>query len=403
MGADFFISYTHIDEAWAEWIAWHLHHTGRSVILQAWDFLPGSNFVHQMHQAAAKAERTIAVLSPAYLKSGFAEAEWAAAFARDPTGEKGLLVPVRVAECDVKGLLPQIVYIDFVGVTREQARDRLLQGISGERRMPASEPLFPGQDRSDAFPVPQLRSAPKPRRSLSEEEARARLDQDFWGAPPPDFPRSGGTWLGLMVLPEAQDGPYVDILCFGDTVFRSDVTQRLLSGNPAVLRTDRATEPHEGEHSLKLIQMDLDYRYPMRGVELAADGTVLFTGDIERRRRSYHFLADPYVIDERTACTTTTAFLMFASWYYRMLGLNTGDLYVGASLSGIDHKFIGIPPEHELCSFTFASHRLDDPLRFPLPPLKIDRAALEDAAPIAATVTQHAIRLFRVQNAYYGH
>ena len=48
-----------------------------------------------MQQAVAESERTIAVLSPAYLQSGFTAAEWAAAFARDPTGTQGLLLPVR--------------------------------------------------------------------------------------------------------------------------------------------------------------------------------------------------------------------------------------------------------------------------------------------------------------------
>ena len=42
--------------------------------------------------------------------SRFTSAEWAAAFARDPTGEKALLVPVRVAACDPPGLLRQIAY-----------------------------------------------------------------------------------------------------------------------------------------------------------------------------------------------------------------------------------------------------------------------------------------------------
>ena len=49
-----------------------------------------------MHEAAAKAERTVAVLSPDFLASKFTQAEWAAAFAQDPTGEKVTLVPVRV-------------------------------------------------------------------------------------------------------------------------------------------------------------------------------------------------------------------------------------------------------------------------------------------------------------------
>jgi hypothetical protein len=141
---NFFISYNRMDRLWAEWIAWQLEEAGYTTMLQAWDFRPGTNFVLAMHQAAVEAERTIAVLSPNYLDSHFAKPEWAAAFAQDPTGEKGLLLPVRVRTCNPKGLLPQIVYIDLVGLDEEAARDILLTGISRERSKPTTAPSFPG-------------------------------------------------------------------------------------------------------------------------------------------------------------------------------------------------------------------------------------------------------------------
>jgi hypothetical protein len=40
---DFSISYTKADQAWAAWIAWTLEAAGYSTVIQAWDFLPGSN------------------------------------------------------------------------------------------------------------------------------------------------------------------------------------------------------------------------------------------------------------------------------------------------------------------------------------------------------------------------
>lgn len=45
---DFFISYTGNDRPWAEWIAWVLEEAGYSVVIQAWDFRPGGNFVLDM-------------------------------------------------------------------------------------------------------------------------------------------------------------------------------------------------------------------------------------------------------------------------------------------------------------------------------------------------------------------
>jgi Tfp pilus assembly protein PilF len=140
---DFFISYTSADRPWAEWIAWQLEEAKLTVVIQAWDFRPGGNFVLAMQQAAADCERTIAVLSPDYLKSLYAQPEWAAAFAQDPTGAKQLLLPVRVRECELKGLLSQIVYVDLVGATEDEAQHRLLKGINRERAKPKTPPRFP--------------------------------------------------------------------------------------------------------------------------------------------------------------------------------------------------------------------------------------------------------------------
>lgn len=87
--ADFFISYTGKDSRWAEWIAMQLEDAGYRTIIQAWDFRPGSNFVAEMDEAAKRAERTLLVLSAAYLESDYAFTEWATAFRQDPKGRAG--------------------------------------------------------------------------------------------------------------------------------------------------------------------------------------------------------------------------------------------------------------------------------------------------------------------------
>jgi hypothetical protein len=69
---DFFISYTVADQDAAEWIAWVLEEAGYQTVIQAWDFRPGREFVTEMQQALVRAERVLAVLSPAYLDSAFA-------------------------------------------------------------------------------------------------------------------------------------------------------------------------------------------------------------------------------------------------------------------------------------------------------------------------------------------
>jgi tetratricopeptide (TPR) repeat protein len=140
---DFFISYNKADYSWAEWIAWQLEEAGYTTVIQVWDFRPGFNFVLEMQKAAIEAKRTIAVLSPNYLSATFTQPEWAAAFAQDPTGEKGTLVPVRVRECKLEGLLSQVTYIDLVGLNEQDAKEELLRGVGTERAKPISAPAFP--------------------------------------------------------------------------------------------------------------------------------------------------------------------------------------------------------------------------------------------------------------------
>jgi len=140
---DFFISYAHPDSAWAAWLAWNLEEAGYTTRHQGWDFPAGSNFVLEMHRAAEKSRQTIAILSPAFTESGFVQPEWAAALAEDPTAKDRKLIPVRVGEVQLDGLLSPLVYIDLVGLSAEEARAELLRRISGERLKPASEPGYP--------------------------------------------------------------------------------------------------------------------------------------------------------------------------------------------------------------------------------------------------------------------
>jgi TIR domain/Tetratricopeptide repeat len=142
--ADFFVSYTSADRAWAEWIAWQLEAEGYTVVVQAWDFTPGKSWTHEMQQATATAERVVAVLSAAYLESEHSEAEWGVFQAKDPLGKRGLLLPVRVGEVDPPGLLKTRIYVDLVGRDAASGRSALLAAARGARSKPASEPEFPG-------------------------------------------------------------------------------------------------------------------------------------------------------------------------------------------------------------------------------------------------------------------
>ncbi|HEV7889498.1 MAG TPA: TIR domain-containing protein [Pyrinomonadaceae bacterium] len=140
----FFISYNKADITWAEWIAWELEEAGYDTTVQAWDFRPGFNFPLMMQQRLTKADRVIALLSQDYLDAEFTQSEWAAAFVKDPKGEKGFLLPVRVGACDPEALLQGIIYIDLVGLEEMRAKAALLEGVKTERAKPRVKPKFSG-------------------------------------------------------------------------------------------------------------------------------------------------------------------------------------------------------------------------------------------------------------------
>lgn len=149
---DFFISYNKADKDWAEWIAWTLEKAGYTVIIQAWDIRPGENFILKMHQATKDTDATIAVLSQNYLDAEYTKSEWAEAFAKDPEGQKRMLIPVRIRECNPEGLLKAVVYLDLVEITNEdEAREKLLDSLRS-RGDPRKAPQFPGGSATESIP-----------------------------------------------------------------------------------------------------------------------------------------------------------------------------------------------------------------------------------------------------------
>ncbi|MFC3891645.1 FxSxx-COOH system tetratricopeptide repeat protein [Lentzea rhizosphaerae] len=162
---DFFVSYTGIDRAWAEWIAWELEAEGHQVLVQEWDIVPGTSFIDLMHRGVQGSERTIAVLSAAYLKSVYGAAEWQAAWRDDPSGASRKLLVLRVEDCERPGLLGSIVSADLFGVDESASRARLLRAVQGAvtgRLKPASRPGFPGRS-APSFPgaLPSVWNVPQ--------------------------------------------------------------------------------------------------------------------------------------------------------------------------------------------------------------------------------------------------
>ncbi|WP_067462685.1 TIR domain-containing protein [Actinomadura macra] len=145
---DFFISYSPADERWASWIAWQLEAAGHRTMMQAWDFVPGTNFIDFMDRGLSEAKAVVAVLSSNYLRSRYGRLEWMAALRADPDDPARKLVTVRIEDCPIDGLLSTITYVDLVGVDDpDEARGllmrRIQEALAGHAR-PLNGPGFPG-------------------------------------------------------------------------------------------------------------------------------------------------------------------------------------------------------------------------------------------------------------------
>ncbi len=143
---DFFISYNHADEAWAEWIAWQLEERlGYQVEIQAWDSRPGEVFPHKMKTAIETSQAIVPVLSPGYLRSDYTHPEWYEFFSRDPNGELRLIRPVLVKPGgEALPLLGTRIFTDLVGKSEEEAQEALCKAFSEGRARPETSPPFPG-------------------------------------------------------------------------------------------------------------------------------------------------------------------------------------------------------------------------------------------------------------------
>ena len=187
---DFFISYNRHDKQWAEWIAWTLEEAGYTVILQAWDFRPGGNFVLDMQGAMTGTKQTIAVLSENYLKAAYTQPEWADAFARDPEGKARTLIPVRVGECQPQGLLGITVYVNLVNLSKEEAETELLAALQ-ERAKPDKKPAFPGRVMAaEEREIPN--SVPFPGEPMTQQNSNYGRDQNIINQPSGNI-RIGGS------------------------------------------------------------------------------------------------------------------------------------------------------------------------------------------------------------------
>jgi hypothetical protein len=176
MASDFFISCEKKDIPWAEWIDWNLESFGYTSIILLKDFDEDTpDYYKKMHDALNDSKVFVAVYSWQYAHSDRWPAEWHTAYVKDPLGEKGLFIPVRIEAVQKEGLLLPFESVDIFGMSEEQARNKLrnsmlkvFKGAVTETVPPHTKPPFPGVFKS-------IEDKPEEDAPLNEEEAVALL------------------------------------------------------------------------------------------------------------------------------------------------------------------------------------------------------------------------------------
>jgi WD40 repeat protein len=164
---DFFVSYSLVDEGWATWVAHELEAAGYRVMIQSWDFVPGTHFLDFIDRGIREAAAVIAILSRHYLESRYGRLEWMAAM-RATEDQPTKLLPVRIEDVFPDGLLGSITFVDLVGlrdpaVARARLLERIGHALAG-RAKPEGSPRYPGPPgdvrvRNGAGGTAQVRSA----------------------------------------------------------------------------------------------------------------------------------------------------------------------------------------------------------------------------------------------------
>ncbi len=140
---DFFISYSHGDSQWADWICWQLDGVNYTYIRDKRDFGTGENIHKHMYDASLEAERVMVLLSPRSLASRAVWDEISSALYTNEEGQPSRFVPVLIDKDTPLGILSGRKYINLAALNEDQARAKLLADLMGPSEA-TTRPEFPG-------------------------------------------------------------------------------------------------------------------------------------------------------------------------------------------------------------------------------------------------------------------
>lgn len=144
---DFFVSSSHTDIQWAEWIVNCIEKEGYTTFWGERDLFIGDNFISIIQDYLEGADNFIAVLSPSYSASAYCQAEVSSVLLK---GKK--IIPIKVSEEKPTGDIAKLLYVDIYNIDEKKAKEKLFNAISKDKKIIANDKIrghidvrFPGK------------------------------------------------------------------------------------------------------------------------------------------------------------------------------------------------------------------------------------------------------------------
>ncbi len=154
---DVFISYSSKDKEWVRGeLLKRIERAGLKAFIDYRDFRPGAPSIKECERGVEQCRKTLIVLTPNYLKSGWAELENIMAQTLDPANESLRLIPLLKARCEKPLRIGALTHIDFTdGADLDLAWRQLLAALG--KRAVSEPPKEPRRERwflAHPYPMP---------------------------------------------------------------------------------------------------------------------------------------------------------------------------------------------------------------------------------------------------------
>ncbi|HEV7402097.1 MAG TPA: toll/interleukin-1 receptor domain-containing protein, partial [Chthoniobacteraceae bacterium] len=230
---DVFISYSSRDRAWVRGeLLKRIEQAGLKAFIDFRDFTRGAPSINEMERGVVECRKTLLILTPDYIASGWGEIENIMLQTLDPANRRLRLIPLLKAECQKPLRIAALTHIDFTaGADLDLAWRQLLTALGAAPELPPpKEPAHPSWRLAHPYPMPpnftgRVSERGTLTRWLNEDAAHPLLVLRALGG----FGKSALTWHWLTHDVDAQRWPHVVWWSFyeGDASFDHFVVEAL--------------------------------------------------------------------------------------------------------------------------------------------------------------------------------